>query len=407
MPGLRRPLVPVRRRHRRGRRLARPRSTSGRGTTSTWAWPGPPTCPWSWSATSTAAGCWPRCTARWRCSTTTTRPHQRGWVVNKFRGDLGLLRPGCACSRSARTARSSGCCPTCTDVWLDAEDSLALAGWSEAARRPRRGRHAVRGGGALPPDLQRHRRRRARRGAGGLGPVTADPPRWRPPTWWCSRGRGRRSRTWPGCGRAASPGGAGAGGAAAPGARHLRGLPDARRHGGRLRRGRVAGAGQRPRPRAAADAGPVRPGEAAGHPGGFLARPGGDGLRDPPRRGHLAGRAARTTAEPAAEPFLDGWNVGATYGTTWHGAFENDGFRRAFLAEVARLTGVSVAARARCARFRRAAGGHARAARRRGRGAPRHPGARPADRRGPVTAGPATRHRLPGSSTPDRPRGRP
>jgi adenosylcobyric acid synthase len=44
--------------------------------------------------------------------------------------------------------------------------------------------------------------------------------------------------------------------------------------------------------------------------------------------------------ETAAEPFLDGWNVGTTYGTTWHGAFENDGFRRGFLAEVARLTGV-------------------------------------------------------------------
>ena len=44
--------------------------------------------------------------------------------------------------------------------------------------------------------------------------------------------------------------------------------------------------------------------------------------------------------ETAAEPFLDGWNVGPTFGTTWHGAFENDGFRRAFLAEVARLTGV-------------------------------------------------------------------
>ena len=51
----------------------------------------------------------------------------------------------------------------------------------------------------------------------------------------------------------------------------------------------------------------------------------------------LAGAGAGGTA---AEPFLDGWNVGATYGTTWHGAFENDGFRRVFLAEVARLAGV-------------------------------------------------------------------
>ena len=95
--------------------------------------------------------------------------------------------------------------------------------------------------------------------------------------------------------------------------------------------------------------------------------------------------AGGTAAEPAAEPFLDGWNVGATYGTTWHGAFESDGFRRTFLAEVGAPHRCAVAARARCTGFRRAAGGHARAARRRGGGAPRHPGARPADRRRPVT----------------------
>ncbi len=39
------------------------------------------------------------------------------------------------------------------------------------------------------------------------------------------------------------------------------------------------------------------------------------------------------------EPFLDGCAVGAVRGTTWHGAFENDGFRRAFLREVARGAG--------------------------------------------------------------------
>ncbi|GAA2438258.1 cobyric acid synthase [Actinomadura vinacea] len=39
------------------------------------------------------------------------------------------------------------------------------------------------------------------------------------------------------------------------------------------------------------------------------------------------------------EPFLDGCRVGAVWGTTWHGAMENDGFRRAFLADVARRAG--------------------------------------------------------------------
>ncbi|WP_241038522.1 cobyric acid synthase [Blastococcus litoris] len=36
-----------------------------------------------------------------------------------------------------------------------------------------------------------------------------------------------------------------------------------------------------------------------------------------------------------AEPFLDGARSGSVFGTTWHGALENDGFRRAFLTEVA------------------------------------------------------------------------
>lgn len=39
------------------------------------------------------------------------------------------------------------------------------------------------------------------------------------------------------------------------------------------------------------------------------------------------------------EPFLDGCRVGAVFGTTWHGIFENDGFRRAFLTEVAAMIG--------------------------------------------------------------------
>lgn len=39
------------------------------------------------------------------------------------------------------------------------------------------------------------------------------------------------------------------------------------------------------------------------------------------------------------EPFLDGCRSGAVWGTHWHGSLESDGFRRAFLREVAALTG--------------------------------------------------------------------
>ncbi|MHB1740049.1 MAG: cobyric acid synthase, partial [Actinomycetes bacterium] len=35
------------------------------------------------------------------------------------------------------------------------------------------------------------------------------------------------------------------------------------------------------------------------------------------------------------QPFLDGCRVGSVWGTSWHGIFENDAFRRAFLTEVA------------------------------------------------------------------------
>lgn len=41
------------------------------------------------------------------------------------------------------------------------------------------------------------------------------------------------------------------------------------------------------------------------------------------------------------EPFLDGVRVGNTWGTIWHGAFENDDFRRAWLTELAATVGSS------------------------------------------------------------------
>lgn len=41
----------------------------------------------------------------------------------------------------------------------------------------------------------------------------------------------------------------------------------------------------------------------------------------------------------AAEPFLDGWQRGASYGTMLHGSLENDDFRLAFLTEIAAQAG--------------------------------------------------------------------
>ena len=47
------------------------------------------------------------------------------------------------------------------------------------------------------------------------------------------------------------------------------------------------------------------------------------------------------TGTGGAEPFLDGWRRGQTWGTMWHGAWENDDFRRSWLTEIAAVTGSS------------------------------------------------------------------
>jgi adenosylcobyric acid synthase len=58
-------------------------------------------------------------------------------------------------------------------------------------------------------------------------------------------------------------------------------------------------------------------------------------------RAHLLGAAVPTIENvPGAQArFLDGFQVGAVWGTMWHGAFENDGFRRAWLTQVAEAVG--------------------------------------------------------------------
>ncbi|WP_030484148.1 cobyric acid synthase [Nocardioides aequoreus] len=61
-----------------------------------------------------------------------------GWVVNKFRGDRGLLQPGVD-EIAARTGRPVwGVLPWRPDLWLDSEDALDLEG-----RRARAGRVRV------------------------------------------------------------------------------------------------------------------------------------------------------------------------------------------------------------------------------------------------------------------------
>ena len=76
----------------------------------------------------------------------------------------------------------------------------------------------------------------------------------------------------------------------------------------------------------------------------ILGRPQGRAL-GAPVSGYEIHHGVAEITEPAgsgikgAEPFLDGCRRGPVWGTSWHGALENDEFRRAFLTEVAALAG--------------------------------------------------------------------
>jgi adenosylcobyric acid synthase len=56
--------------------------------------------------------------------------HVTGFVVNKFRGDPALLAPGLATLEQLTGRPVLGTMPWLPDVWLDSEDALAMAGWS-------------------------------------------------------------------------------------------------------------------------------------------------------------------------------------------------------------------------------------------------------------------------------------
>jgi adenosylcobyric acid synthase len=51
-----------------------------------------------------------------------------GFVINKFRGDLGLLRPGIDMLSRATGRPTYGVLPWSADLWLDSEDALELDG---------------------------------------------------------------------------------------------------------------------------------------------------------------------------------------------------------------------------------------------------------------------------------------
>jgi adenosylcobyric acid synthase len=68
-----------------------------------------------------------------------------------------------------------------------------------------------------------------------------------------------------------------------------------------------------------------------------LGRPAGEALGQPVRGYEI--HHGVVDVDDGADRFLDGARAGSVWGTTWHGALENDGFRRAFLTQVAGISG--------------------------------------------------------------------
>jgi adenosylcobyric acid synthase len=249
----------------------------------------------------------------------------RAFLINKFRGDIGILRPGLD-ELTARTGVPfAGVLPWLSDVWLDAEDTLNVAAWQRRASIDADLRVAV----VRLPRMSNVTDVEALAAEPGVEVlVTSDPQAI-----------------------------AGADLAVLPGTRSTVSDLDWLR---RLGLGKVIS------DRAGRDA-PV-----LGICGGYqmLAQQIDDSIES--SRGMVGGlgvlpvkisfSADKTLGRPAGawrghavtayeihhgkaliegevEPFLDGCRRGQVWGTMWHGAFENDAFRRAWLAEIASVVG--------------------------------------------------------------------
>ena len=264
----------------------------------------------------------------------------RGWIVNKFRGDLSLLEPGLRMLEERTLRPVLGTLPFLYDVWLDGEDSLAISGWSDAASAEASAGSSV--GATLSVAVVRFPRLSNATDVDALAAepgvdvrVTADPdavaradlvvlPGSRATLsdleWMRSRGLAEAV-----CSRAVA-------------GRPVLGIcggyqmlaesindPDGVESSSAQS---VPGLGLLP----------VRVRfEAEKH----LGRPTGQWRGNAVTAYEIHhGVASRTVDGVQAQPFLDGWRSGSVWGTTWHGAMENDGFRRAFLTEVATQAGV-------------------------------------------------------------------
>ena len=252
----------------------------------------------------------------------------QGWIVNKFRGDLGLLQPGLDVVRERTGLPVFGVLPWLSGVWLDSEDALALAGWQPTD-----------GGAPLTVAVVRFPRIS---NATDVDALAAEP------------GVRVDLTTSPEALASADL-------VVLPGSRRtvadlawlrelgLDQVVAARAAAGRPVLG-ICGGHQMLSSRIEDEAGVELPGGGTVDGLGLLpthTRFGGDKVLALPSgewRGHPVGgyeihHGVVTVTGGDGEPFLDGWRAGSVFGTTWHGTLEHDGFRRALLTEVAHLAG--------------------------------------------------------------------
>ncbi|WP_103337644.1 cobyric acid synthase [Amycolatopsis sp. CA-126428] len=248
-----------------------------------------------------------------------------GWVVNKFRGDVGLLRPGLDSLEKITGRPVLGVLPWLDRVWIDSEDALAVAGWRRETL-----------GGGLGVAVVRFPRASNATDVDALAAepgvtvtLTADPdvvaaadivvlPGSRATVadlaWLRERGLDTALTDRAAAGRPVL-------GICGGYQMLTESIVDEIESGA----GEVGGLG-------------LLPGRVTFAAEKVLARPAG-AWRGHPVDAYEIHHGSVIATTPA-ESFLDGRRAGAVWGTMWHGAFENDAFRRAWLTEAAAQAGV-------------------------------------------------------------------
>ncbi|MFY1636680.1 cobyric acid synthase [Solwaraspora sp. WMMB335] len=265
--------------------------------------------------------------------------HVSGFVINKFRGDLGLLRPGIDMLATVTGRPTYGVLPWRPDLWLDGEDSLAY-GRTLGRPAPPRGRDTLRVAAIRLPRISNATDLEAFAAEPGVRVrLTVDPSEVSAADLVVIPGT---KSTVDDLAWLRETGLADAVSAHAAAGRPLLGICGGFQMLARVvhddvesRRGTVPGLG-------------LLPVEVSFAPHKTVTRSVGATVgADPvPVRGYEIHHGYVSSVDPATPPLLryadgrgEGARVGAVAGTHWHGAFESDEFRRRYLDEVARQAG--------------------------------------------------------------------